>query len=83
MAHKKGGSTSRNGRDSRGRRLGVKAFGGEKVIAGTIIVRQHGTRFHPGRNVGIGRDYTIYARTDGKVVFGWAQGGKRCVSIES
>ena len=69
MAHKKGVGSSRNGRDSAGQRLGVKRFGGERVIAGNIIVRQHGTKFHPGRNVGMGRDYTLFALADGRVVF--------------
>ncbi len=69
MATKKAGGSSRNGRDSIGRRLGVKKFGGEKVISGNIIVRQRGTKFHPGDNVGIGRDHTIFATTDGKVAF--------------
>ena len=69
MAHKKGVGSSRNGRDSAGQRLGVKRFGGENVIAGNILVRQHGTKFHPGNNVGMGRDYTIFAKIDGKVVF--------------
>ncbi len=69
MAHKKAGGSSRNGRDSAGRRLGVKKFGGEMVIAGNIIVRQRGTKFHPGDNVGIGKDHTLFATTDGKVSF--------------
>ena len=69
MATKKAGGSSRNGRDSIGRRLGVKKFGGEKVIAGNIIVRQRGTKFHPGNNVGIGRDHTIFATINGKVAF--------------
>ena len=69
MATKKAGGSSRNGRDSIGRRLGVKKFGGEKVIAGNIIVRQRGTKFHPGNNVGIGKDHTIFATIDGKVSF--------------
>ena len=69
MAHKKGQGTSRNGRDSHSKRLGVKKFGGEAVIAGNIIVRQRGTRFHAGKNVGMGRDHTLFALTDGKVVF--------------
>ena len=64
MAHKKGGGTSRNGRDSAGKRLGVKTFAGEKVVAGSIIVRQRGTKFHTGDNVGIGRDHTIYSLID-------------------
>jgi len=69
MAHKKAGGSSRNGRDSAGRRLGVKKFGGEVVISGNIIVRQRGTKFHPGTNVGIGKDHTIFATKDGKVTF--------------
>ena len=69
MAHKKAGGSSRNGRDSAGRRLGVKKFGGEIVISGNIIVRQRGTKFHPGTNVGIGKDHTIFATKNGKVAF--------------
>ena len=69
MAHKKAGGSSRNGRDSAGRRLGVKKFGGENVISGNIIVRQRGTKWWPGNNVGIGKDHTIYATSDGKVKF--------------
>lgn len=69
MAHKKGAGSSRNGRDSNSKRLGVKRFGGEFVIPGNIIVRQRGTRFHPGENVGIGKDHTIYATIEGYVVF--------------
>ena len=69
MAHKKAGGSSRNGRDSAGRRLGVKKFGGEEVVSGMIIVRQRGTKFHPGRNVGIGVDHTLFATTAGKVAF--------------
>ena len=69
MAHKKGGGTSRNGRDSEGQRLGIKAFGGQKVTAGSIIIRQHGTKFYPGANAGMGRDYTIFAKADGTVTF--------------
>ena len=69
MAHKKAGGSSRNGRDSAGRRLGVKKFGGEIVISGNIIVRQRGTKFHPGSNVGLGRDHTLFATSDGKVTF--------------
>tara|TARA_Y100001970_G_C14220487_1_gene852368 strand:+ start:2386 stop:2637 length:252 start_codon:yes stop_codon:yes gene_type:complete len=69
MATKKAGGSSRNGRDSAGRRLGVKKFGGEKVLSGNIIVRQRGTKFHPGSNVGIGKDHTIFAVKDGKVLF--------------
>jgi len=67
MAHKKGQGTSRNGRDSNSKRLGVKKFGGEQVIAGNIIMRQRGTRYHPGENVGCGRDHTLFALTDGRV----------------
>ncbi len=69
MAHKKAGGSSRNGRDSAGQRRGVKKFGGEKVLAGNILVRQLGTKFHPGKNVGMGRDFTLYALTDGAVEF--------------
>lgn len=69
MAHKKAGGSSRNGRDSISKRLGVKRFGGEQVLAGNIIVRQRGSSFHPGRNVGMGRDYTLFAKASGRVVF--------------
>jgi large subunit ribosomal protein L27 len=69
MAHKKGQGTSHNGRDSHSKRLGVKRFGGESVLAGTIIVRQRGTKFHPGANVGVGRDFTLFALADGTVKF--------------
>ncbi|MAU40864.1 MAG: 50S ribosomal protein L27 [Kordiimonas sp.] len=69
MAHKKAGGSSRNGRDSAGRRLGVKKFGGEDVIAGNIIIRQRGTKVHPGENVGMGKDHTLFALTEGKVRF--------------
>ena len=69
MAHKKGGGSSRNGRDSAGQRLGVKRYGGEFVSAGSIIIRQHGTKFHPGENVGVGSDYTLYAGIEGYVTF--------------
>ena len=69
MAHKKAGGSSRNGRDSAGRRLGVKKFGGEIVISGNIIVRQRGTKFHPSSNVGMGKDHTLFATLDGKVAF--------------
>lgn len=74
MAHKKGGGSTRNGRDSESKRLGVKRFGGQVVVAGNIIVRQRGTKFHPGNNVGLGRDYTIFATSDGKVRF--SKGGR-------
>ena len=69
MAHKKGAGSSKNGRDSESKRLGVKKFGGENVIAGNIIVRQRGTKHHPGTNVGMGKDHTLFALTDGKVLF--------------
>ena len=69
MAHKKGGGSTRNGRDSQSKRLGVKRYGGEIVHAGTILVRQRGTRIHPGNNVGVGRDYTLFALVDGMVKF--------------
>ena len=69
MAHKKGGGSSRNGRDSESNRLGVKKFGGEFVVPGNIIVRQRGTKFHPGKNVGIGKDHTLFALKKGKVFF--------------
>jgi large subunit ribosomal protein L27 len=69
MAHKKGQGTSKNGRDSNGQRRGVKRFGGEQVIAGNILVRQCGTKFHPGRNVGMGKDYTLFALVPGQVFF--------------
>ena len=69
MAHKKAGGSTRNGRDSESKRLGVKIFGGQEVRAGNIIVRQRGTRFHPGRNVGCGRDHTLFATSDGVVAF--------------
>jgi len=69
MAHKKAGGSSRNGRDSQSKRLGVKRFGGEEVIPGNIIVRQRGTKFHPGRNVGCGTDYTLFATAAGRVLF--------------
>jgi large subunit ribosomal protein L27 len=69
MAHKKAGGSSKNGRDSESKRLGVKRFGGERVRAGNILVRQRGTRFHPGTNVGLGRDHTLFATRDGQVVF--------------
>jgi large subunit ribosomal protein L27 len=82
MAHKKAGGSSRNGRDSPGQRLGVKLFGGETCRAGNIIVRQHGTKWHPGENVGIGRDYTLFALTDGRVAFRAKAKGRVYVSVE-
>ena len=76
MAHKKSGGSSRNGRDSAGRRLGVKRFGSEAVICGNILVRQRGTKFHPGKNVGMGRDHTLFAMVDGIVGFRQLKGRK-------
>lgn len=82
MAHKKAGGSSRNGRDSQSKRLGVKRFGGQVVSAGEIIVRQRGTRVHPGDNVGIGRDHTLFAKAEGKVLFSTrGAAGKHVVSI--
>jgi len=81
MAHKKAGGSSRNGRDSAGRRLGVKKFGGESVISGNIIIRQRGTKYHPGENVGLGKDHTIFAVTEGKVEFSRRRGGRTYVSV--
>lgn len=81
MAHKKGGGSSKNGRDSKAKRLGVKRFGGEVVKAGSILVRQRGTQFHPGENVGLGKDDTLFARLSGKVSFRRRK-GRRFVSIE-
>ena len=81
MAHKKAGGSSRNGRDSAGRRLGVKKFGGEHVISGNIIVRQRGTKWHPGDNVGMGRDHTIFAVIEGHVLFGTGKSGRPCISV--
>jgi large subunit ribosomal protein L27 len=81
MAHKKGGGSSRNGRDSKSKRLGVKKFGGEWVISGNIIVRQRGTRIKPGLNVGLGRDHTIFATTDGIVQYDTIRGGQKRVSV--
>jgi len=81
MAHKKAGGSSRNGRDSNAQRLGVKKFGGQVVIAGNIIVRQRGTRFHPGENVGIGKDHTLFALSDGVVQFRYKTRDKKCVDV--
>ena len=83
MAHKKGGGTSRNGRDSAGKRLGVKTFGGKYVTAGSIIVRQRGTKFLPGQNVGLGRDHTLFSKIDGIVSFDWATKGKKRLNVYS
>ena len=80
MAHKKAGGSSRNGRDSDGRRLGVKKFGDERVVAGNIIVRQRGTRWHPGVNVGIGKDHTLFATAEGRVRF-LTRSGRAFVSV--
>ena len=82
MAHKKAGGSSRNGRDSAGRRLGVKKFGGEAVLAGNIIVRQRGTRWYPGANVGIGKDHTLFALTDGRVSFRDGKLGRKFVCVD-
>ena len=82
MAHKKAGGSSRNGRDSAGRRLGVKKFGGEAVIAGNIIIRQRGTKFHPGENVGMGKDHTLFALCDGNVSFRQRAGKRMFVSVQ-
>ncbi|MCB9532183.1 MAG: 50S ribosomal protein L27 [Myxococcales bacterium] len=81
MAHKKGQGSTRNGRDSAGQRRGVKKFGGEPVRAGNIIIRQLGTTVHPGRNVGMGRDFTLFALIDGNVKFEYGRGGKKSVSV--
>ena len=81
MAHKKAGGSTNNGRDSNSKRLGVKRYGGERVTSGSIIVRQRGTRIKPGTNVGLGRDYTIFAVIDGEVKFEWADKGRRRVSV--
>jgi len=82
MAHKKAGGSSRNGRDSAGRRLGVKKFGGEEVIGGNIIVRQRGTRVYPGRNVGMGTDHTLFALGAGRVTFHQGKLGRKFVSVD-
>lgn len=82
MAHKKAGGSSRNGRDSAGRRLGVKRFGGQAVTAGTIIIRQRGTPVHPGRNVGLGKDHTLFALSEGVVAFHSGKLGRRYVSVD-
>ena len=81
MAHKKAGGSTSNGRDSVSKRLGVKKYGGERVTSGSIIVRQRCTRIKPGTNVGLGRDYTIFATIDGEVKFEWAAKGRRRVSV--
>lgn len=81
MAHKKGAGSSRNGRDSESKRLGVKKYGGEFVIPGNIIVRQRGTRFHPGENVAMGKDHTIFATAEGHVKFAWKRDGRHYISV--
>ena len=81
MAHKKGVGSSQNGRESESKRLGVKIFGGEACKAGNIIVRQRGTQHHPGKNVGMGKDHTLYALTDGTVVFSQTKGDRSFVSV--
>ena len=83
MAHKKGAGSSKNGRDSESKRLGVKKFGGQSVVAGNIIVRQRGTRHHPGLNVGLGRDHTLFALTDGTVVFKKGRQNRSYVHVEA
>jgi large subunit ribosomal protein L27 len=83
MAHKKAGGSSRNGRDSAGRRLGVKKFGGEEVLAGNIIVRQRGTKTYPGRNVGLGKDHTLFATAEGRVRFHQGKLGRKYVSVDA
>ena len=82
MAHKKAGGSSRNGRDSAGRRLGVKKFGGQEAIAGNILVRQRGTKFYPGTNVGMGKDHTLFALVDGRVAFHEGKLGRKFCSVE-
>ncbi len=82
MAHKKAGGSSRNGRDTAGRRLGVKRFGGQIVIPGNILVRQRGTKFHPGSNVGMGRDHTLFALVEGHVEFKESAAGRTYVSVK-
>jgi large subunit ribosomal protein L27 len=81
MAHKKAGGSSRNGRDSAGRRLGVKRYEGEIVLSGNILVRQRGTKFYPGKNVGVGKDHTLFATANGKVAFAQKAQGKMYVSV--
>ena len=83
MAHKKAGGSSRNGRDSESKRLGVKRYGGQFVLAGNIIVRQRGTEYHPGENVGIGKDHTLFALTEGRVRFHAGKLGRKYVSVDA
>lgn len=82
MAHKKAGGSSRNGRDSPGQRLGVKRFGGQTVLAGNILVRQRGTKFYPGRNVGLGKDHTLFSLVEGRVAFHDGKLGRKYVSVD-
>ncbi|MFY0610761.1 MAG: 50S ribosomal protein L27 [Hyphomicrobiaceae bacterium] len=82
MAHKKAGGSSRNGRDSQSKRLGVKKFGGEHVIPGNILCRQRGTKWHPGRNVGLGVDHTIFAKVEGQVRFETKRNGRTFISVD-
>jgi len=82
MAHKKGKGSTKNGRDSESKRLGVKKFGDQFVVAGNILVRQRGSRFYPGKNVGIGKDFTLFAKTDGIVKFGYIKKNKKQVSVQ-
>ena len=82
MAHKKAGGSSRNGRDTAGRRLGVKKFGGESVLSGNILVRQRGTKYHAGRNVGMGKDHTLFATVEGRVSFATKSNGRTFVTVE-
>ena len=81
MAHKKAGGSTNNGRDSNAKRLGVKRYGGQRVTGGSILVRQRGTRIHPGTNVGLGRDFTLFAMIDGEVKYEWKSKGRRRVSV--
>ncbi len=81
MAHKKGGGSSRNGRKSEAKRLGVKKYGGEFVISGNILVRQRGTKIHPGENVGMGKDYTLFAIENGVVMYDYRRGGRKRVNV--
>ena len=83
MAHKKAGGSSRNGRDSAGKRLGVKKFGGEQVVGGNIIMRQRGTKIYPGTNVGLGKDHTLFALTEGRVRFHGGKLGRKYVSVDA
>ena len=83
MAHKKAGGSSRNGRDSAGRRLGVKKFGGQEVVGGNILVRQRGTKFYPGTNVGLGKDHTLFALSAGRVRFHAGKQGRKYVSVDA